>query len=238
MERDPKYIAEQLKLIRKLRALKQENLADLAGVSTRTIEKAESGRHSPNDQTLRSIARGLDVDVAIFNKPAPEQEAAHRRELDKAIRKSLLVPIYPIRTPQDVLDRYGEWHRWRFDTSALQGDGALAIASTIGDWFQDLDGIWGICSMSDRLSYARSVCELCLEIQGLGYVCYMGQHREKLRERGKPDLIFLSGLVSFQPHSESEAQRYALVHLDGAWETLEEDRRVKMEDLFPKEAKT
>jgi transcriptional regulator with XRE-family HTH domain len=153
MERDPKYIAEQLKLLRKVRGLKQENLADLAGVSTRTTEKTESGRHSPNDQTLRSIARGLDVDVAIFNKPTPEQEAAHRRELDKVIRKSLLVPIYPIRTAQDVLDRYGEWHRWRFDISALQADRVLEIASTIGDWFQDLDGIWGTCSPQSRLRW-------------------------------------------------------------------------------------
>jgi hypothetical protein len=66
----------------------------------------------------------------------------------------------------------------------------------------------------------------------------MGQHGERLRERGKPDLILVSGLVSFQPPSESDGQRHVVVYLEGAWETLEDDRLVKTEEFFPKEAKS
>jgi len=66
MERDPLYIAEQVKFIRKMHRLTQENLADTAGVSTRTIEKIESGRHRPDEQTLRSLARAVQLDVSFF----------------------------------------------------------------------------------------------------------------------------------------------------------------------------
>lgn len=75
MERDPAYIAEQVKFIRKMHKLTQENLAEAAGLTTRTIEKIESGRHRPDEQTLRSIARAMQIDVHYFEKPTPEQEA-------------------------------------------------------------------------------------------------------------------------------------------------------------------
>lgn len=232
VHRDPIYIAEQLKLLRKLRNLKQENLAELAGVSTRTIEKAESGRHAPNEQTLRSIARGLEVSVAVFDKPTPEQEAAWKRELERAARKTLRVPIHPIRTAQDFLAHYDEWHALRWDNSALDKAEALEVSTTIGDWFQDLDGVWGMCSISERLSYARSIVELCQQVGELGYAFYMGRHRQRSVEEGKPDLVFTVGLAMFQKQSDADAQKYALVELENPWEVLEEDRLFKVEDFL------
>ena len=57
VERDPQYIADTLRRLRRMLGLTQENLAEAANVSTRTIEKSESGRHSPDEQTL---ANGFD----------------------------------------------------------------------------------------------------------------------------------------------------------------------------------
>jgi transcriptional regulator with XRE-family HTH domain len=78
MERDPKYIADQVKFLRKTLGLTQENLADAAGLTSRTIEKIESGGHRPEEQTLRSLARALGLDVNIFQNPSPEQEASEQ----------------------------------------------------------------------------------------------------------------------------------------------------------------
>src|SRR5271166_1171422 len=66
MERDPAYIAQHVKFLRKMHGFTQENLADAAGITTRTVEKIESGRHAPEEQTLRSIARAFSLDVKIF----------------------------------------------------------------------------------------------------------------------------------------------------------------------------
>ena len=47
VERDLQHIADTLRLLRKMRGLTQENLAEAANLATRTIEKIESGRHRP-----------------------------------------------------------------------------------------------------------------------------------------------------------------------------------------------
>jgi transcriptional regulator with XRE-family HTH domain len=62
---DTAYIAKQLKIARQLFGLTQENVAEMTGLSTRTIEKVESGRHRPDEQTLRSLCRGLGLDATI-----------------------------------------------------------------------------------------------------------------------------------------------------------------------------
>lgn len=224
MERDPEYIADTLRLLRKMYGLTQENLADAANLSTRTIEKAESGRHRPEEQTLRSIARVFGCDVQQFAKPTPEQEARQRAEMERAIRKTLVVPTHPVRTAQDFLGSYDEYDAWRIDTSAIESDEALEIAATMGDSLSDLDGIWGLCSMSQRLDFAREFTELCQQIEGHGYLCHMGHHRQRSREKGKPDLVFVVGLMVILPEEGADKVRYGIVHLEGAWETVEEDR--------------
>jgi transcriptional regulator with XRE-family HTH domain len=221
MERDPHYIAETLRRLRKTFRLTQENLAAAANLSTRTIEKAESGRHCPDEQTLRSIARALGLDERVFDKPSPDQTARERAELERAIRKIAVVPTQPVRTAADFLSAFGPWHGFRVDTSAIKNDEALETAAAMADWLGDLDDIWTECSMSERLQYARSFAELCQQIDALGYVCYMGHHRQRLREKGKSDLIFEVGLMSIQAKEGAEDERYALVRLDGAWENLE-----------------
>jgi transcriptional regulator with XRE-family HTH domain len=119
--------------MRKMLRLTQENLADAAGLTTRTIEKIESGKHRPEEQTLRSLARALDIDVTYFEKPPPEQEARQQAEIQRAIRKTVLVPTNPICATSDFLAAFDQRHAFRFDTSAAQDDEALEIAASLVD---------------------------------------------------------------------------------------------------------
>jgi transcriptional regulator with XRE-family HTH domain len=224
MERDPAYIATQLRLLRKIFRVTQENLADAAGLTTRTIEKAESGRHRPDEQTLRSLARALNMNVTVFEKPTPEQEARTRAEMDRAVRKIVFVRTHPVNTANDFLNEFAQRHAFRFDISQVEKDEALEIAASMMDWIGDLDGVWDDCSMSQRLNYARSFAELCQSIEAHSYTCYMGHHGEKLLERGKTPLVFDVGLLSIQKSEGAAGERFALVHLHGGWESLERDR--------------
>ncbi|NWG54599.1 MAG: helix-turn-helix transcriptional regulator [Hydrogenophilaceae bacterium] len=76
MERDPEHIAKTLKLLRKTFGLTQENLADAAGVTTRTIEKAESGRHRPDEQTTQPRPRPQHRHRRIRRPDAPRTRPA------------------------------------------------------------------------------------------------------------------------------------------------------------------
>ena len=113
MERDPQFIAKQFKLIRKMFRLTQENLADAAGLTTRTIEKVESGRHRPDEYTLRCIARAVKIDVGYFAKPTAEEEARQHAEIERASRKIVAVPTNPIRKPAQFLAAFGGNHAIR-----------------------------------------------------------------------------------------------------------------------------
>jgi len=92
MERDPAYIARQVKFLRKMHRLTQENVADAAGLTTRTIEKIESGRHTPDEQTLRSLARAFKIDIRYFEKPTPEEEARQKAEIARSIDRAQRSP--------------------------------------------------------------------------------------------------------------------------------------------------
>ena len=57
---------DELKRVRRLRGLSQQELAALSGVSQYTITEIETGRREPRPSTLRKLARALDVEVADF----------------------------------------------------------------------------------------------------------------------------------------------------------------------------
>ena len=232
MERDPQFIAKQVKFIRKMFRLTQENLADAAGLTTRTIEKVESGRHRPDEYTLRCIARAVKIDVGYFAKPTAEEEARQHAEIERASRKIVAVPTNPIRKPAEFLAAFGGNHAIRFDTSQVEADEALEIAASLVDFVKDLLDGWEDCTASEQLQCARSCIELCSQLEELGYLCHMGRHKQVLRDRGRSDLVLDAGLLSVRKKQESDGTRYALIELEGSWATVDGDRKPLNEDSF------
>ena len=53
----------ELRKIRRLRDMTQEELAERSGLSLAAVHKAETGAHSPRLVTLEAFARALDVSV-------------------------------------------------------------------------------------------------------------------------------------------------------------------------------
>jgi transcriptional regulator with XRE-family HTH domain len=56
------YIGERLRRLRESRALRQEDLAELAGVGKNTINRIERNRTEPHMTTVRKLADALEVD--------------------------------------------------------------------------------------------------------------------------------------------------------------------------------
>jgi transcriptional regulator with XRE-family HTH domain len=137
MERDAAYIAEQVKFIRKWHGFTQENFANAAGLTTRTIEKIESGRHRPEEQILRSIARAVQIDVKFFEKATPEQEARQKVEMQRAIRKMVVAPTTAIKSASNFLGAFAQRHGFRIDTTYVTADDALETAAAMTDYISD-----------------------------------------------------------------------------------------------------
>lgn len=62
---------ERLRQLREARGWVQEQLADVAGVSTATISRIEAGLREPGWGTVVKLARALGVSVAAFDEPEP-----------------------------------------------------------------------------------------------------------------------------------------------------------------------
>lgn len=67
-------LARNLRTYRNLRKLSQSELAQAAGVSTKTVSNIEKGthKHDPNLDTIRRLARALKIEVETLTKdPRP-----------------------------------------------------------------------------------------------------------------------------------------------------------------------
>ena len=57
-------IGERLRQLRERKALRQEDLAELAGVGKNTVNRIEKNRTEPHMTTVRKLAEALGVDPA------------------------------------------------------------------------------------------------------------------------------------------------------------------------------
>lgn len=220
-EIDPTYIAKQCRFIRKVHKLTQENLSDMAGLSVRSIEKIESGKHRCQMQSLELIAKAVGSNVGFFRKPTAEEEANIEAEMKRALTNTIVIRTQPIRNANSFLSVFGDWDGRRFDASQIDDDDALEIAAGLNDHIDDIGYIWEDCREIDRLQYSRAVSEMCAELRECGYVCHIGSHRQKLVSKNKPDLNFKVGILTFLPLEDNDAERYAVIQLEQGWVKVE-----------------
>ncbi len=77
---------------RKLKCLSQQELADKAGVSLRTVQRIENSNTQPHPHTLSTISRVLEIDFTKVN----ESESDFGVGPVKWILTSCLLPVIPI----------------------------------------------------------------------------------------------------------------------------------------------
>jgi len=225
MARDPKYIAEQVRWLRQFKGLKQQNLAAITGLTTRTIEKIESGKHVPADQTLIMIARAFGMDtLSFFDKPTEERRRRQRAELERAQRKTVFVPISAVLTEHDAMALLTGAHLYNFDMSAVEGSDAVTLAAEMVDWIKDSDLCWADVSTTDQVKMAREFVAMGSEIEQRGYVCFTGSYRQQRLEPKNERWVVTVKLLTFLPKAQTETTKVAMLSLPGVWETVPEDR--------------
>lgn len=83
----PQELAALVKATREMRQWSQEQLAEIAGLSSRTVQRVEEGQPSSVD-TRRALASAFGAeDIDLFNKPyiipTPEQMAEEKARFEK-----------------------------------------------------------------------------------------------------------------------------------------------------------
>ena len=203
-DKDPEYIASVLKSLRIKLGLTQENLADLANVSTRTIEKSESGKHVPSDFTLRSLSRALGTDFEIFYKPSPEDIETASQIIDDLGKRYSSVDLHEISSASDFINYFSSWDGWRFNLPETIDAEVLDISGAIGDWIDDLGTIWSEAIPSQRINYATEFLELCNSLNKLGFGCFIGSHFESSRIKSIESKLHLGVIFIAKREVEKE----------------------------------
>ena len=175
---DPDYVAKMLRRYRQHHGLSQENLAELCGLSTRSIENYESGRRAPDQQALRSLQRGMQVEAEFCRKPSAEEEARARREMDEVQKNTVVVPVARLSTVQQVQEMVAGCEGWRIDFSQVQ-DPALEVTAELEELVTDWGDIWEDIPATGRLDAAREILATAQRLEVHGYVIFYGLHLER-----------------------------------------------------------
>lgn len=214
---DMPYFATQLRQLRRLHNLTQEDLSLMSGLSTRTIEKLESGRHGVSEQTLRSLSRALKIDRGYFAKPTAEAAERQTAAMLKALRTTAVVRTTVLRTARDLMNAVDGFHAWNLDLECV-GEDALDLATGFAQNATDWGEIWNDIGLPERLDACRGLAEDCAALEAAGYLVHAGSYRARKRFLEGPPLLFRVGLMSIRTKADSEHQEVALVQLSDGWE--------------------
>ena len=220
---DPAYLAGQLKFLRSHHRLTQANVADLTGLTTRTIEKLESGRHSPNTQTMLSMCRGFGIDESYFRKPSPEEEAETRRRIENATRKTLVVPLTAAVSVRSIMGVMDGFQGLRTDYSAVAEEdvreNAAALLQLIFEWSE----VWDDIDLAERERAMGGVYSEAKALEAAGYRLHLGTYRQ-VNPSYRPPLELRCGLAVVLTTKDHGETRHALVTLEDPWEAHPNDR--------------
>lgn len=111
MEELTSTIAKNLKLIRQMRELSLDQVAELTGVSKSMLGQIERGSSSPTIQTMWKISNGLGINFTYLIQPM-EQEITIVRSADKS----------PITGEDGHVRIYSEWQNQNQELISIEID--------------------------------------------------------------------------------------------------------------------
>ncbi len=165
-----------VKAYREMRKWSQEQLAEIAGLSPRTIQRIERG-HASGLDTRRAIARAFDFDdIDILSKPlyipTDDEIAEARKQFDAEHVTLDAVPMASgTQLVTAVTSSVMDLSISAFD---MEESAKVAFASLVDEFrdFRDLVDL-GTCPEVEKVNAAREFQQRLAELSGLGVtLCY------------------------------------------------------------------
>jgi len=216
-------VASNIRLLREHRAWTQEHLAQVAGVTPRTVQRVEAGEGAQVD-TLQALAAALDIDVQALrfdaleliaqqlgvprDKVTPELIAQRQKEIDA---KYVKVPMTRLAASAD-LRAFSDAMSFYFD--CLPKDDALQdVAAAFQQDLQDLMDVGRDIDASHRRQFEVGTFEHVKELEKLGAVVMVGRRNGRMKV-GVSDSVAWT-CVYVVVSSKEDAKETVLVPKDG-----------------------
>lgn len=162
----PAELAEVVKLVRSARGWSQEQLAEIAGVTVRTVQRVEHGEPSGLD-TRRALARAFDApDIDAFNKPfvriTEEQAKAAKEKFD---REHITLDALPLDTGRKFAELAESTQADYFHAAVELPPDAERIFAGLTDYFREYRGSYDLYSEVDKLDLHKELQERIDELR-------------------------------------------------------------------------
>jgi transcriptional regulator with XRE-family HTH domain len=156
--------------LRTKRAWSQEQLADVAGVDVRTIQRVEHGDRV-SFETLKALANAFDVDVTELLAPPPEQKVGDKPE--EAPPSQRVEFLRRVRTGRELLGIAAGTHMAAYDHDELQGAEVDLVASVLQE-LHDCSEMWDEIGPAERVRVTHDLTARIKELEDAGLWVFAG----------------------------------------------------------------
>lgn len=168
----PTEIGQAVKMIRTIMGWSQETLAELSGLTTRTVQRVESGQPSSID-TRRAIARAFGCeDIDFFSRPTTipslEQAKAQKEAFD---REHLVLPAEVV-DGRAIINRLLDAKGFRAIGPGSTVDLTHAVQDAFAavlDFLRDCMDIADDVSRVEMLGYGDTIEDLAAALREAGF---------------------------------------------------------------------
>lgn len=165
------HSAPHIKDLRTARAWSQEQLAQVAGINVRTIQRIETGEPA-SFETLKSIAAAFDMDVAKLLEPKKsEQKKAEAASGDFLLR---------IESGTQLFSFFGATHAYQFSNDELDDDAKVDIVGSFLQELHDWGDLWDEIEPAERVRVSHDFTKRIAELEQLGLWVFAGRTRRKI----------------------------------------------------------
>lgn len=175
-----------MKGLRDQKKWSQATLAEISGVTERTIQRVENGEPSSVD-TRRALARAFKFDdIDTFEKPCPfpndEKIKAANAELE---RTTVLIPLVKIDDGRTLRTMVEGTSSYAMEEIGELSEQARESFAAVVDYLSDYNDIRDNYSMSQRLEVDRDIDALIKTISAENAVIGTGLRHAKIRTKNE-----------------------------------------------------
>ncbi|MDY0744776.1 helix-turn-helix transcriptional regulator [Paucibacter sp. R3-3] len=183
----PGELGAFIKVAREVRKWSQEQLAEIAGLSTRTVQRVENGEPSGTD-TRRALARAFEFDdIDVLNKPfkipTAEELTAQRAAFE---RDHIRLKALPLETGRQLAGLV-EQHEMGLTTPGFDMDRpAEEVFAVLTDYINEYRDSHELYSSTDKLDLHDELQGYIDQLKDLGVSLRYAQRKVALKVNAEP----------------------------------------------------
>jgi transcriptional regulator with XRE-family HTH domain len=186
----PTEVGFLVKIYRDAMEWSQETLAELSGLTVRTIQRVEAGQPSSLD-TRRAIARGFQIpDLDVFSKPnpfpTPEELEQQKAEFDRQYLVLDASMVDGRKIMAMLIDRQGHGAIGPGSTSELPREAQDAFAGIL-DYVRDCMDVADVASRREMLGYGDEVDTMIADLRAAGFCLCMAERHTSITNKSWVD---------------------------------------------------